>query len=163
MRKVLFLICALGIPYGAWAQTSQSSWANLSALRAGQKIQVVEMNSKKHSGSFVSVSDTAITFQEPAGERTIPHQNVRNIKLMKSNHRLRNTLVGAGVGGGVGAGIGALNRNDRSSRHRLETTNVLSRPTGRSRARHPRSHERRSRRSAFHGTNVPRSAQILAR
>ena len=49
MRKVLFLICTLGIPCGAWAQTNQSSWTNLSALRTGQKIQVVEMNSKKQN------------------------------------------------------------------------------------------------------------------
>jgi hypothetical protein len=115
MRKVLFLLCALGISCGAWAQNNQSSWTNLSALRAGQKIQVVEMNSKKHSGTFVIVSDTAITYQEPTGERAIQHQNVRSVKLMKNDHRLRNSLIGAGVGGGVGAGIGAATFSPCSS------------------------------------------------
>jgi hypothetical protein len=92
MRKVLFPICALGISCGAWAQTKQSSWTNLDGLHAGQRIQVVEMNSKKHSGTFVTVSDTAITYQEPAGEWAIQHRDVRNVRFTKNNHRLRNRL-----------------------------------------------------------------------
>jgi hypothetical protein len=86
---------------------NQASWANLSALQAGQKIQIVEMNSNKHSGTFVGFSDTAMSYQESAGEQTIRKQNVRSVKLMKNKHRLRNTLVLGGAGAGVGAGIGA--------------------------------------------------------
>ena len=52
-------------------------------------------------------SDTAISYQDIAGERAIQHRDVRSVRLMKSNHRSRNTLISAGVGGGVGAGIGA--------------------------------------------------------
>src|ERR1035437_1589203 len=108
MRKLLFLICVLGMPCASWAQTDRASWANLSALLVGQKIQVVEMNAKKHSGTFVHVSDTAISYQETAGEQTIEKQDVRSVKLMKNNPRLRNTLIGLAVGGGVGAGVGAV-------------------------------------------------------
>jgi hypothetical protein len=79
----------------------------LSTLHAGQKIQVVEMNSKKHSGTFVNFSDTAISFQDTAGEQTIPKQDLRRVKLMENKHRLRNTLIGAGVGAGAGTVIGA--------------------------------------------------------
>jgi len=107
MRTTLFLICVLGTRFVSGAQTDQGSWANLSALRAGQKIQVVDMNSKKHSGIFVNASDTAISYQETGGEQTIQKQDVRSVKLMESKHRVRNTLVGMGVGGGVGAGVGA--------------------------------------------------------
>ncbi len=107
LRKTLFLICVLGPPFSAGAQTNHASWANLSALQAGQNIQVVDMNSKKHPGTFVNVSDTAISYQEAAGEQTIQKQDVRSVKLMESKHRVRNTLVGIGVGGGVGAGVGA--------------------------------------------------------
>jgi hypothetical protein len=32
---------------------AEQFWANLSGLQAGQKIQIVDMNSKKHSGTFV--------------------------------------------------------------------------------------------------------------
>ena len=87
--------------------TSVGSWANLSELQSGQKIQLVQMNSKKDTGTFLNVTDAAITLQEKSGERTIKEQDVRIVKLLKNKHRLRNTLIGAGVGAGVGAGIGA--------------------------------------------------------
>jgi hypothetical protein len=107
MRKLLFLICVVGISCTSWAQTDQTSWTNLSFLYAGQKIQVVDMHSKKHSGIFVNFSETAISYQDAAGQQTIPRHDVRRVKLMENKHRLRNTLIGAGVGAGVGAGIGA--------------------------------------------------------
>jgi hypothetical protein len=107
MRRLLFLICVVGIACASLAETNKASWANLSSLQAGQKIQVIDMSSKKHSGTFVNVSDAAISFQEVAGERTIQKQDVRSVKLMENKHRWRNSLIGAAVGGGAGAGIGA--------------------------------------------------------
>lgn len=107
MRKGLFLICVLGLSCVSWAQTNRASWANLSVLHAGQKIQIVDMNSKKHSGTFVNVSDTAILYQEAASEQTIQKQDIRSVKLTENKPRLRNTLIGGAVGAGVGAGIGA--------------------------------------------------------
>jgi hypothetical protein len=106
MRRILFLICILGLPSALRAQTNQA-WANLSGLNAGWKIQIVEMNSKKHSGTFLSVSDAAISWQGTTGEQTIPKQDVRSVKLLENKHRRRNTFIGAAVGGGVGAGVGA--------------------------------------------------------
>jgi hypothetical protein len=107
MRQVWFLICIVAAPCAWSAQTDQASWVNLSALHAGQKIQVVEMNSKKHSGTFVNVSDTAISYQKTASAQTIQKQDVRSVKLMENKFRLRNTLIGGGVGVGAGALIGA--------------------------------------------------------
>ncbi len=107
MRNMLSLIWALAISCASVAQTSQSSWSNLSGLQVGQKIQVVEMTSKKHSGNFVSVSDSAISLKNAAGEEAVQKQDVRSVKLMKGKHRLRNSMIGAGVGAGAGAGIGA--------------------------------------------------------
>jgi len=98
----------------SWGQSDRASWANLSGLQAGQKIQVVEMNSKKHSGTFVSVSDTAIAYQDGTGERTIQRQDVRTVKLRKNRHRLRNTLIGGLVGAAAGAGIGAATYHTHS-------------------------------------------------
>jgi 'Cold-shock' DNA-binding domain len=107
VKKILFLICIAGISRASLAQTNQESWSNLSALRPGQKIQVVEMTSKKHSGLFASVSDTAISYRETTGEQSIQKQNVLSVKLMENKHRLRNTLIVAAAGAGVGAVIGA--------------------------------------------------------
>jgi hypothetical protein len=80
---------------------------NLSRLQPGQQIHVDEMNAKKHSGAFVNVSDSAIVLKESAGEQSVAMQDVRSVKLAKGNHRLRSTLIGAGVGAGAGAGITA--------------------------------------------------------
>jgi hypothetical protein len=114
MRKLLFLICVLGISCAARAESKPTSWGNLNTLQADEKIQVVEMNSKKVSGRFSSVSDAAISLQEKAGPQTIQRQEVHSVKLMKHQHRLRNTLIGAAVGAGAGAGIGTVGHHQGS-------------------------------------------------
>jgi hypothetical protein len=91
----------------AVAQNAQSSWDSLRGLSAGQKIRVVGADSKKHSGVLESVSDTAIALRDANGEESIPRQDVRSVKLLRSDRRLRNTLIGLGIGAGAGAGIGA--------------------------------------------------------
>jgi hypothetical protein len=101
MRNLWILACLLGMPCVVSAQ-----WANLNTLQAGQKIQVVE-NSKKDSGTFLSVSDKDISLQGKSGPQTIQRQSVRSVKLMDNRHRLRNALIGAAVGAGSGAGITA--------------------------------------------------------
>jgi hypothetical protein len=103
------------MPFVAHAQSNKTSWENLSGLAPGHKIQVVEMNSKKVSGTFVSVSDTAILLQDPSGEQTVQRTDVRIVKLIENKHRLRNAAIGAGVGAGVMAGIGAGADHDCSS------------------------------------------------
>ncbi len=107
MRSIVIAICVLGIPCVSLAQADKSSWTNLSLLQPGQKIQVVEMNSKKDSGTFSTFNDATITLQNKSGEQTIQKQDVRIVRLMKNKHRLRNTFIGAGVGAGVTAGIAA--------------------------------------------------------
>src|SRR5271156_714981 len=107
MRKIFLLFFILGLSCAAFAQTDRASWAILSGLQPGQRIQVVGMTSKKTSGNFVSVSDTAISYRETNAQQSIPKQDVLSVKLMEHKHRLRNTLIVAGVGAGVGAGIGA--------------------------------------------------------
>ena len=103
----MFLFFFSAIPCALLAQANQASWSDLSGLQPGQRIQVVEMTSKKHSGNFVSISDTAISYREANGQQSIPKQEVLSVKLLQHKHRLRNTLIVAGVGAGVGAGIGA--------------------------------------------------------
>jgi len=106
MQKILFLISVVGVACVSWAQSDQASWANLSALQPGQKIQIVDMNSKKHSGTFVNVSDSVISYQDAVGEQTIQRPEIRSVKLMANKHRLRNVVILGAVGAGVGAGIG---------------------------------------------------------
>jgi hypothetical protein len=101
MRNFWILACLLAMPSVVSAQ-----WDNLNILQAGQKIQVVE-SSKKDSGTFLSVSDKEISLQGKSGPQAIRRQDVRSVKLMVNEHRLRNTLIGAALGAGAGAGISA--------------------------------------------------------
>lgn len=107
MRTLLLPMCILGISCAGMAQGKSASWESLETLRAGDKIQVVQMNSKRVTGDFVDVSDAAISMQGKAGPLTIQKQDVTSIKRMKNKHRLRNALIVGGIGAGVGAGIGA--------------------------------------------------------
>lgn len=107
MRNLMLFFCVLALPCVSSAQSSRSSWQNLSALRPGQKIEVVETNLKKDTGTFAAASDDGIRINESTGEQTIPRANVMRVTLRKNKHRLRNTLIGAAVGAGAGAAIGA--------------------------------------------------------
>jgi hypothetical protein len=106
MRKILFLISVFGLSCVCVAQNN-SAWSTLNSLHAGQKIQIVETNAKKHSGTFVSASDTAISYTEADGDHTIEKQDVRIVKLVEHQRRPRHVLIGAAIGAGVGAGITA--------------------------------------------------------
>src|ERR1700733_9235209 len=107
MRKIWFLICVLAATCTSSAQRGPRSWQNLNTLQAGEKIQVLERNSRKVSGTFLNVSDAAISVQGQAGSQALQRQDVVSVKLMKNKHRLRNAFIGAGIGAGVGAAIGA--------------------------------------------------------
>ena len=108
MRKILLLICILGLSCAAFARIDESSWTALNGLQPGQNIQVVDSSSKKHSGIFMRISDTAISLQVASGEEAIQKDDVRTVKLIANKRRARNTLIGGAVGGGIGAGIGAI-------------------------------------------------------
>lgn len=114
MRKALFLICILTIPCASTGQSKQASWQNLNAIQVGQKIQVIEMNSTKDSGTLLSVSDSAISLETQAGEHTVQRQDVRSVALAKNTRRLRNAAIGAGIGAGLGAAIGAASFQSQS-------------------------------------------------
>jgi len=103
VRSIL-LIFFTALPCALLAQANQASWSDLSGLRPGQRIEVADTSSKKYYGSFLNVSDTAISTQGNASEQTILRSQVRRVRLMAS-HRLRNALIGAGTGAGAGGGI----------------------------------------------------------
>jgi hypothetical protein len=71
MRLLMIAVFVMGIPCVCSAQSNNLPWANLSTLQPGLKIQVVQMNSKKNSGTFVDVSDTGILLKKKSGEETI--------------------------------------------------------------------------------------------
>ena len=111
MRKTWFLICVLGTTCTLRAQSGPGSWQNLNTLQAGQRIQVLERNTRRVSGTFLNVSGAAISVQGEAGSQAIQRQDVLSVKLMKNKHRLRNAFIGAGIGAGLGAALGGATNN----------------------------------------------------
>jgi hypothetical protein len=105
MRKLLLALCVLGI--SCTLQAQGKTWANLNQIQAGDKIQVLEMNSTRVTGKFVSVSATSISLEAAGTTQNVLSQDVKSVKLMKNKHRLRNALIVGGAGAGIGAGIGA--------------------------------------------------------
>jgi hypothetical protein len=107
MRSRTLLLCVLVLPCVSLAQTNQSAWETLNHLKPGQSIQVIDTSSKKHSGTLLNVSDSAISLRVAAGEQSLQKQDVRTVKVLGAHHG-RNALIGAAIGGASGAGIGAV-------------------------------------------------------
>jgi hypothetical protein len=75
-------------------------------LHAGQRIEIIETNLKRHAGTFSTVTDESIQLRE-GGDVGIKREDVMRVTLLDKSHRLRNALVFGAVGAGIGAGIGA--------------------------------------------------------
>lgn len=106
MGKLLVVVCLMATPCVSRAQKS-NAWDALNALRANEKIEVVEASLKQHKGMFVAVSEESITLRENAADQTIKKENVMRVTALDKGHHWRNALIGGAVGAGVGAGVGA--------------------------------------------------------
>jgi hypothetical protein len=81
-------------------------------LRAGQKIEVVDMKLKSLKGTFVSFSEEAISLRVKESEVAVPRPDVLRVSLRENSKRTRNLLIGLGIGaaGGLATGLGIMER-----------------------------------------------------
>ena len=107
MRNLALLAILLGMPVPSHAQSNPNSWDALNTLHAGQRIEVVETNLKKHRGTFSTVTDEAIQVREGGSDVGIKREDVMRVTLLDKSHRLRNAFILGAGGAGTGAGIGA--------------------------------------------------------
>ena len=107
MRNVALVCFLILIPCSLRAQDKRADWKALYGLRAGEKIELIEANMKKHVGTFSTVTDEAIQMREGSNEIGISRENVARVTVLDKSHRGRNALILAGVGAGAGAGITA--------------------------------------------------------
>jgi hypothetical protein len=105
VRKVLLVLCAFALSNACWAQTDKATWENLNSLRPGQKIQVLEKVSGKHSGTFLSVDSQQIKLHEKTGDTAVPRENVARVTVPA--HCVKHAVLGLAVGAGAGAAVGA--------------------------------------------------------
>ncbi|MGH9378554.1 MAG: hypothetical protein ACRD1I_07125 [Terriglobia bacterium] len=114
MKSILFLSLTVLlmewmaiVPLGAAHRADIANWNNLKQLAPGAEIKIVLNNKKSYRGSFQSVSDEAIVVRLRKIAQTFSRQEVFRVSTKGKSHRLRNTLIGAGVGAGAGFAFGA--------------------------------------------------------
>jgi hypothetical protein len=113
MRKhIAIFILLLGIPATVGAQEQQGSWSNLTQLKAGQQIEVIEFNMKHHSGKFTATDDDSLTFKENGSDLSVKRGEVARVSRSSGGKRGEHAVVGLIVGAAIGAGIGAASGSD---------------------------------------------------
>ncbi len=101
MKTFFVAVCVMALSVCAVAADSLSDWQNLSQVRVGQKIEVVQTDTVKYVGSFVKFTDDAIVLLVGKTEHSITCEQVARVSSV--SHRARNSvlmgLVGLLVGG----------------------------------------------------------------
>jgi hypothetical protein len=103
----LFVILILGLPSLLHAQKEKGSWSDLNRLKAGQGIEVIESNMKRHAGAFVTVTDEVLSLQENGSDVSLKREDVVRVSTSSGPRRGEHAVIGLVVGGLIGAGIGA--------------------------------------------------------
>lgn len=88
-------------------QTGKSDWGNLRQVQSGQQVETVLKDAKSYRGTLQSVNDDGITIRVASDEQTFQQANVLRVSMKGKGHRLRNTVIGAGIGAGTGTALGA--------------------------------------------------------
>jgi len=118
-RLIVSVFLMLLVPLLLSAQDARESWDNLKQLVAGQKIEVVEMNLKKLTGTFVGFSEQEISVQSADGRMSVPRAEVFRVGVVRS--RSRNIGIGAaiGLGAGVAIGVAGLKSGEEAAQYSL--------------------------------------------
>jgi len=108
MKKVRFLILTFLLSSGMLmaATKDTGSWDNLKQLRAGDRIEVIDQALGSFRGTFVSVSDEAITLRSKNdSSTTVERAHVLRVSVLDRGKRTRNMMLGAAIGAGVALAI----------------------------------------------------------
>jgi hypothetical protein len=97
---VLAAIAMSAVPLRA--QSDRTSWNNLKKAKAGQEIEIVLNDATSYKGTLKSWNDAGIIAQVSTGEMMFTRSDVMRVARHKPGHRLRHTLIAAGIGGAVG-------------------------------------------------------------
>ena len=85
---VLSFVCA-GLCF-AQSSAAASAWNIVGAVGQGHKIRV-ETPARNYSGTFVELSDAAISLQSDTGQVSVPKGDVMRIYSQSRSNRIRNT------------------------------------------------------------------------
>jgi hypothetical protein len=107
-RGLLLPVC-LATTSLAWAQDktprAQTDWTNLNQLQPGEEIRLVEIDSTRHAGAFVAISETAISLREGAAELSVAQSQVQQVSVRKRGLRHPGAWMLGGAAVGTAAGV----------------------------------------------------------
>jgi hypothetical protein len=106
-RSVVMLLFFLVFFSVLGAYAEQPQWSDLKGLKLGQGIEVVESNMKSHGGTFVAVTDDAITLRENDSDVAVKRESIARVSTTSGARRGEHAIAGLVAGGVIGAGIGA--------------------------------------------------------
>jgi len=107
VQRVLAVITfSFGISQTFVAQ-QHGSWSDLNGLHAGEHIQVIETNMKRHDGKFVAVTDELLSLRETGTDISIRRNDVARVSTSSGGNRGKHAVIGLLIGAGAGAAIGA--------------------------------------------------------
>lgn len=104
MRYALILSIVLALLCVPTSQAQRARWQDLSTVRSGTQVDVVDQQLKKVSGTFVAFSDSDITLQAQGKTVSVPKEQVYRVTVARG--RKRNALIGMAAGGVAGAALG---------------------------------------------------------
>ncbi len=108
MRKsLLILFLFVGIPALLVAQKQEESWSNLTNVKAGRGIEVIDFKMKRYVGEFIATTDETLTLKENGSNVSIPRKDVARVSTGSGPKRGEHAVIGLVVGGLAGAAIGA--------------------------------------------------------
>jgi RNase P/RNase MRP subunit p29 len=76
-------------------------WQDLPQSLVGQKIEVVQTDSKRMSGKLVRIEPDGLVLERGKGAVTVPRANTSRLQMNKRD-RLRGRVIGTAVGASVG-------------------------------------------------------------
>src|SRR5690348_1641270 len=110
MVRILLALLSCAIPL--WAQ----SWDNLTSLKPGDSVKVLDTAGHEQKGSFKAASAQAISIASRHGEVAIERSRVRRVQIKSSSRRGRNAVIGVAIGLALGLVVdqtlGAYFRNE---------------------------------------------------
>jgi hypothetical protein len=101
----------------AFAGAQPQDWNRVKQIPKDTEIRVSLLGSngsdgKLYRGQFQSATDDSLIVTAANSQETLARTQIKRVGTKKKSHRLRNTLIGAGIGVGTGAAIGAASHQD---------------------------------------------------
>ena len=103
--KQLFLLAATA----ALLLAQADNWTLLKGVNPGQDTHVHLLDGKRHTGGFISVTDTEVVIRQRTGDQAFPKDRIKKISVRKGVKRWRNAAIGAGIAAAaVGTALGVV-------------------------------------------------------